>query len=262
MDSKTRRATIAERLRVDGEASIVDLAELFGTSAMTIRRDLEVLEGEGLARRARGGAISVQSRSFEPPILQRAAHEAEAKRRIGIAAAELVRENETVVLDVGTTVQEMARALREDLVLTAITSSLLIATELATKPRVRTIVTGGVVRHGEMSLVGPRARATFDDLNCDAVFLGVAGLSDARGLTEYNLDDADVKRAAMTAARRKIVLADASKLGRVALVTFAPASDVDLLVTDAPADHDVVRRLRDLDVEVLHVLPSEKEMPL
>jgi DeoR/GlpR family transcriptional regulator of sugar metabolism len=170
MDSKTRRATIAERLRVDGEASIIDLAELFGTSAMTIRRDLEILEGDGLARRARGGAISVQSRSFEPPILQRAAHEAEAKRRIGIAAAELVRENETVVLDVGTTVQEMAKALREDLVLTAITSSLLIATELATKPRVRTIVTGGVVRHGEMSLVGPRARASFDDLNCDAVF--------------------------------------------------------------------------------------------
>ena len=155
----------------------------------------------------------------------------------------------------------MAKALREDLVLTAITSSLLIATELATKPRVRTLVTGGVVRHGEMSLVGPRARASFDDLNCDAVFLGVAGLSDARGLTEYNLDDADVKRAAVASSRRTIVLADASKLGRVALVTFARASEIDLLVTDAPADHDIVRRLRDLDVEVLHVQPSEKEMP-
>ena len=261
MDSKTRRSTIDERLRADGEASIVDLASYFGTSEMTIRRDLEVLELEGLARRIRGGAISVQSRSFEPPILQRAAQGAEAKRRIGIAAAGLVRENETVVLDVGTTVHEMAKALRGDLVITAITSSLLIATELATKPRVRTIVTGGVVRHGEMSLVGLRARASFDDLNCDAVFLGVAGLSDVRGLTEYNLDDADVKRSAMASARRKVVLADASKLGQVALVTFARARDVDLLVTDASSDHEVVRRLVDLDVEVLHVEPSAKETP-
>jgi len=259
MDSKTRRATIAERLRVEGEASIVELATLFGTSEMTIRRDLDFLEVEGLARRARGGAISVQSRSFEPPILQRASHQADAKRRIGAAAAALLRENETVVIDVGTTTHEMAKAIPNDLAITAMTSSLVIATELTTKPLVKTIVTGGLVRHGELSMIGSRAQGSFTDLNCDTVFLGVAGISDREGLTEYNLDDADVKRSALASGRRVVVLADASKLGRVALVTIAPISVADLLITNASPDNEVVRRIREHDVEVLHVEPFQEE---
>ncbi|MHB8826627.1 MAG: DeoR/GlpR family DNA-binding transcription regulator [Acidimicrobiales bacterium] len=259
MDSKTRRGIIAERLRREGEASIAELAVHFGTSEMTIRRDLDLLEMEGFARGARGGAISVQSRSFEPPVLQRAAHQAEAKRRIGAAAAAMLRENETIVLDVGTTTHEMAKAIPETLSVTAITSSLLIATELASKPLVRTIVTGGVVRHGEMSLVGLRAINSFADLHCDAVFLGVAGVSEDAGLTEYNLDDADVKRAALASGRRKIVLADASKIGRVALVTIEPVSAIDVLITNASPDNEVIRRLRDQDVEVIHVEPFAEE---
>jgi DeoR/GlpR family transcriptional regulator of sugar metabolism len=259
VDSKTRRSIIAERLRTQGEASISELASYFGTSEMTIRRDLDQLEVEGLARRARGGAISVQSRSFEPPILQRADQSSAAKRAIGAAAAAMLRENETVFLDVGTTTHEMAKSISPDLPITAITSSLLIAMELATKPAVKTIVTGGVIRQGEMSLIGPRAQTSFADLNFDAVFMGVAGVSDTKGLTEYNLDDADVKRTAMVAGRRVIVLADESKVGRVALVTFAPIHSVDVLVTDAPASHPGIRRIREQDVDVLHVTSHEKE---
>lgn len=260
MDSKTRRANIAERLREEGEASIVALAQLFGTSEMTIRRDLDQLEAEGLARRARGGAISVQSRSFEPPILQRASHMSEAKRAIGIAAARLLRENETVFLDVGTTTHAMAKAIPDDLPITAITSSLLIAMELSTKPAVRTIVTGGVIRQGELSLIGARAQHAFDDLNCDAVFIGVAGVSAEKGLCEYNLDDADVKRAALNSGRRVVVLADETKVGRVALVTFAPIESVDLLITNASVGHPGVRAIRERDVEIHHVaLEKEKE---
>jgi DeoR/GlpR family transcriptional regulator of sugar metabolism len=259
MDSKTRRATIADRLRVEGEASIVELAAHFGTSEMTIRRDLDFLEVEGLARRARGGAISVQSRSFEPPILQRAAHMADAKRRIGAAAASLLRENETIVIDVGTTTHEMAKAIPDGLAITAITNSLLIGTELATKPSVKSIVTGGVVRHVELSLIGARAQSAFLDLNCDTVFVGVAGISDTKGLSEYNIDDADVKRAALASGRRIVVLADASKIGRVAFITFAPIGVVDLLVTNASPDNPVIRRIKDHDVEVLHVEPFEEE---
>jgi DeoR/GlpR family transcriptional regulator of sugar metabolism len=259
MDSKTRRATIAERLRVEGEASIVELAAQFGTSEMTIRRDLDFLEVEGLARRARGGAISVQSRSFEPPILQRAAHSADAKRRIGAAAAALLRENETIIIDVGTTTHEMAKAIPEGLGITAITNSLVVGTELATKTSVKTILTGGVVRHGELSLIGPRAQSAYTDLNCDTVFVGVAGISDVSGLSEYNLDDADVKRSALAAGRRIVVLADASKIGRVAFVTFAAIGAVDLLITNASPTNRAIRRIKDHDVEVLHVEPFEEE---
>lgn len=260
MDTKTRRTTIAERLRLDGEVSISDLALTFATSEMTIRRDLDLLESKGLARRARGGAIAIQRRSFEPPILQRSTHHAEAKRRIGAAAAALLRENETVVLDVGTTVQEMAMSIAPDLSITVITSGLLIATELSTKPHVKTIVTGGVVRHGELSLVGARAEASFDDLNCDTVFLGVAGVSDTKGISEYNLDDAKVKQAAMVSGRRVVVLADASKIGHVAFVTIAPIRTVDLLITNAAPENPIIRALKKQGVEVLHVEPFEKEL--
>lgn len=259
MNSRDRRTTIAERLKVNREASIAELALAFGTSEMTIRRDLELLEVEGLARRVRGGAISTQSRSYEPPILQRGAFRADAKKRIGAVAAGLLRCDETVILDVGTTTLEMARAIGPDLSLTVITSSLLNASELDRKPKVRTIVTGGVLRSGEMSLVGSRAESSYRDLNCDTLFLGVAGVSVEKGLSEYNMDDAMVKQSAIVAARRVVVLADASKIGHVAFVSVAALKVVDLIVTDASPDGDVIRAIKDQGVEVLHVEPYTKE---
>jgi DeoR/GlpR family transcriptional regulator of sugar metabolism len=259
VSSKDRRAIIAERLKAEGEASIADLAQRFGTSEMTIRRDLELLEIEGLARRIRGGAISTQSRSYEPPILQRSTYRADAKRRIGAAAAALLKDDETVVLDVGTTTLEMAKAIDSQCAVTVITGSLLIATALDGKQNIRTIVTGGVLRRGEMSLVGSRAEASFADLNCDTVFLGVAGVSYLKGLTEYNLDDAMVKQAALVTGRRVVVLADATKIGRVAFVSVCPLTSVDLLITDASPDGPTIRSIKELGVEVLHVEPFTKE---
>jgi DeoR/GlpR family transcriptional regulator of sugar metabolism len=259
MDSKTRRSLIAQRLSDDGEASITSLAESFGTSEMTIRRDLDFLELEGLARRIRGGAISVQSRSFEPPILQRAASMSDAKRRIGLAAVALLRDNETIILDGGSTTHEMAKAIPDTLSITVITSSLLIATELSTKPLVRTIVTGGTVRYGEMSLIGPRAQDSFADLNCDAYFIGVAGVSDQTGISEYNLDDAYVKKAALSAARRKIVLADASKINQVAFITIADIEDIDVLITNGAPSNETLHRINQCGVEILHVEPFAEE---
>jgi DeoR family transcriptional regulator of aga operon len=261
MNSRDRRLTIAERLKVNREASIAELAFAFGTSEMTIRRDLELLEVEGLARRIRGGAISTQGRSYEPPILQRGAFRSDAKKRIGAIAAGLLHPDETVILDVGTTTLEMAKAISPDLSLSVITSSLLIASELDRKPKVRTIVTGGVLRSGEMSLVGSRAEASYRDLNCDTLFLGVAGVDIDKGLSEYNMDDAMVKQSALSAARRVVVLADASKIGHVAFVSVAALNVVDLLVTDASPDGDIIRDIKDHGVEVLHVEPYKKESP-
>jgi DeoR/GlpR family transcriptional regulator of sugar metabolism len=252
VNATERRGDIAERLRVEGEASVATLAGLYGTSEMTIRRDLDLLEGEGLVRRARGGAIFLHRRALEPPIHQRAAQHATAKARIGAAAAALVQPGETVILDIGTTTAAMAKALRPDLAVTVVTNSLLIANELAEKPAVRTIVTGGTVRHGELALVGPRAERAFAEYHCDVLYLGVAAVA-AVGLTEFNEDDASVKRAAIAAARRVVVLADASKLGAVTFANVAPLSAVGLLITDAGDDHEVVAAVRDHGVEVLCV---------
>jgi len=259
MSADLRRASILERLNLAGHATITELADEFGLSEMTIRRDLETLEFEGHARRIRGGAIASQSRSYEPPIILRASFEQQAKVRIGRAAAELLADGETAIIDVGTTTLEMARSIDAKLQLTLITSSILIAEELSAKPNIRTIITGGILRIGEMSLVGARAESSFSDLNCDTVFLGVAGISSSKGLTEYNLDDTRVKQEAIKAASRVVVLADATKIGKVAFANVAPIDVVDILITNASPDNKVVTHMRDSGIEIIHVEPIRNE---
>ena len=259
MRSNLRRQAILDRLKSTGESAIADLAHEFGLSEMTIRRDLETLEFEGFIRRVRGGAIPSQSRSYEPPLNTRTASEHEAKVRIGRAAAELLTNNETAIIDIGTTTLEMARAIDAKLQLTIITSSILIASELSAKPNIRTIVTGGILRKEELSLIGARAESSFLDLNCDTVFLGVAGISASKGLTEYNLDDTRVKQEAIKAASRVVVLADATKMGKVAFANVAQIQIVDILITNASPNNKIISQIKDAGIEIIHVEPIQNE---
>jgi DeoR/GlpR family transcriptional regulator of sugar metabolism len=239
-----------ELLQERGEVTVGELSEGAEVSEMTIRRDLEALERAGALRRVHGGAISAVSRSYEPPFALRAGREPEAKQRIGRLAATLLSQGDTATIDVGSTALELARALRDAERLTVLTPSLRVANELADNAQIRLIVTGGAARPGELSLVGDVAERTFEDLHADVVFLGVGGV-DKIGLTEFNLDDTRVKRAALRSARRCVVLADATKLGRVAFARVCPLERVDVLVTDSGADDVALQPIRDAGVEVL-----------
>jgi DeoR/GlpR family transcriptional regulator of sugar metabolism len=257
--SSARREKVAAIVATSGEATFAQLADRFDVSEMTIRRDLETLELEGLVRRVRGGAIPVVGRSHEPPISERGQTNMHAKQAIGKAAATLLQDGETVIVDIGTTTLECARALSGFRRLTIVTASLLVAQELSNAPGIRTLLAGGVMRPGEMSLIGHRAEDSFADLNCDTIFLGVGGVDTERGLTEYNLDDARVKQAALRAARRCVLLADGSKFGRITFATIAPLSRVDVLVTDASPDHPLIVQAVDAGVEVVHVPTNPQE---
>jgi DeoR/GlpR family transcriptional regulator of sugar metabolism len=251
-----RRDALQRRLTAHGECGFAELAEDFGVSEMTIRRDLEMLEAEGLVRRVRGGAISVVSRAYEPPFAIRATTASDAKEAIGTAAALLVNDGDTVIVDVGTTTMALARALHGKHGVTVVTASLPIAVELGSDPDIRVVVTGGQVRSGELSLTGGMAEDAFGVLNCDLAFIGIGGICASPGLTEYNPDDARVKKAAIGAARRVIVLADVSKLGRVAFSTVAPLSSVDVLVTDAAAEHPVAQEIAAAGVSIVAAKPA------
>ena len=251
MTGSARRRKIDERVRSHGEVSVLELAELYEVSEMTIRRDLEALEAEGLLRRVRGGAISTISRSYEPPVSRRVEKNFDAKFLIAKKAVELLANGETAVIDVGTTTLEFAKALNASRGNTIVTPSLVVASELAKNPNMKVIVTGGIVRHGEMSLIGPIAEDLFKDINADVMFLGIGGLDIARGLTEYSLEDARVKQLAIQASRRIVVLADASKLGNVALSRVAPLNIIDTLVTDADPKCREVLALLELGTTVL-----------
>jgi DeoR/GlpR family transcriptional regulator of sugar metabolism len=246
-----RRQEIQRRLTASGEVTITALAADLEVSEMTIRRDLEVLENQGQLRRVRGGAISVVSRSYEPPFAARQLVEQAAKQAIGAAAARLVDDGETVIIDVGTTALEFARNLKGRRGITVVTHSLPVAMELGNESDIRVLVTGGMVRSGEFGLSGGVPEATFADVNCDVVFLGVAGIQVQRGLTEYNPADALVKKAALRAARRSVILADRSKLDKVTFHNVAPLASVDILVTDACADEPYLEAIRSAGVEVI-----------
>jgi DeoR/GlpR family transcriptional regulator of sugar metabolism len=258
MSTRERRSEIRAFLAEQGEVAIAELAAQFAVSEMTIRRDLETLEDQGVARRVRGGAISTVSRSYEPPFATRAMEARTAKQRIAEAAAQCVEYGETAILDVGSTTLELARHLRGRGGLTIVTPSLPAALELANEPNMRVIVTGGIIRPGELSLIGDLSERTFAELNCDVLFLGVGGIHPEKGLTEYNLDDTRVKRAAMRAASRKVALADRSKLGRVCLASIAGLSEIDVLITDAAPDHPLLGVARDAGVEVVSVPEPEE----
>ena len=204
---------------------------------MTIRRDLEVLAGQGVLERYRGGARSLLLRGEEPPFALRAHEGVEAKRRIAAEAAALLADGESVVLDSGTTCLEVARAL-EHRRLTVTPLSLHAVNALTAAPRLTLLVPGGRARPGELALIGPLTQASLAALRFDTAVIGCCGLTAADGLTAHDLDDAAVKRAAIASARRVIAVTEAGKLSRTALAFVAPVTALDAVITDDSASEE------------------------
>lgn len=251
MLSEKRRQLILEIIAREGSVSVADLCNRFNVSEMTVRRDLRLLGDRGLLLRVHGGAVSGRGRSFEPPFMLRATERQAEKERIGKCAATLIKDGDSIALDVGTTTLEIARHLRDRTDLTVITPSLPIVNLLASQPRIRVIITGGILRHGEQSLVGEVAVRTVKDFYVDKAFVGISGITSKEGLTEYNLEDAQVKKALIHFAKERIVVADASKFGQVAFAAVAPLNEIDKIVTDEPPNARLSAVLREMDIELI-----------
>ncbi|QEM46401.1 DeoR/GlpR transcriptional regulator [Mycolicibacterium grossiae] len=254
LDAKARRDRIAHRVRAAREVGFAELAAEFDVSEMTIRRDVEALETRGVVRRIVGGAIALQGKDAEPSFATRVADAAEEKRHIADAVADLIGPSETLILDSGSTALAVARSLKgRELALTVVTPSLLAALELVDEPDTTVVLTGGQLRPGELSLIGPSAEDALAGYNCDTFVMGVAGVDAERGVSDYHQAESGVKRAASRRADRVIVAADESKLGRVTFVNIAALADVDVIVTDAPADHPALAAARTHGVDVVTV---------
>lgn len=252
MDSADRRRDIVARLQREGRVAVADLAAELDASEVTIRRDLDVLADAGVLVRVRGGAISQLKRGEELPFSMRDVESTEAKSRIAQAAAALVRDGEAVVVDSGTTGLAVARALAGRR-LTVMPLSLQAATVLSGEASISLMLPGGSARFGEGSLVGPLAEANLASLRFDTVVLTCCGLSAANGVTAHDLQDAAVKRAAVRAATRTVLVAESAKFARTALAVVCGLDQVDVLVTDADAPDDAVSAARGMGIEVLCV---------
>ncbi|GGP84677.1 DeoR/GlpR family DNA-binding transcription regulator [Saccharothrix coeruleofusca] len=243
-----RHEVILQRLRQGERVAVGTLAEIVGCSEMTVRRDLDVLEREGLLRRVRGAAVSTLT-GEETPFAARAKQRLEVKRRIGAAVAGLLDDGETVVLDGGSTVLEVARRL-VDRRLTVLPLSLHVADALRTANQVRMVLPGGDVRPGELAFVGPLTEHAFDVMRFDTAVLGACGFSARTGLSAHDLGEGAVKSAAVDASARVVVAIDSTKFGRTAFSRVGPVERVDVVVTDEAAPEEEVARLRDAGVEV------------
>jgi DeoR/GlpR family transcriptional regulator of sugar metabolism len=251
IELSTRQLLILEELRQAGRVEVSALARKYDVAEMTIRRDLAGLERVGSVRRFHGGAHLGPGRAMELPYALRVTERLAEKRRIAAAAIEEFSEGQAVYLDVGSTALEIAKRLAEQedgVGLTVITASLRVLGALADTPRVRLISLGGEVRPEEQSLIGPLAEAVLDRLWIDVCVLGVAGVEHRAGLTEYNLADAEVKRAVIERSERVVVSADHSKIGRTSFALVARADTADLVITDSGADPTELDRLRDMGV--------------
>jgi DeoR family transcriptional regulator, aga operon transcriptional repressor len=252
MRQTDRLVTILERLAENGGVGVTDLARELATSPATVRRDLRLLEQQRLLSRTHGGAVA-HGVLYELPLRYRGARHGEEKLRIASAAAERVQEGMAVGLTGGTTTTEVARALSEMRRLTIVTNSLSIAAELAVRPNLKLVVTGGVARPESYELIGPLAEATLSGVNLDLAIVGVDGISAAAGLTTHHETEASTNRALIARADRRIVVADSSKIGRAAFARIVGVDTVEELITDVKADADELARLGEAGVAVTTV---------
>jgi len=249
-----RRAQIAQWVNAEGWAHVPELARHFGVSEVSIRRDFEELEEQGFLKRVHGGALPIASHPQGDIYSQRAAGHIEEKQRIARAAAALIQPNDSVILDSGSTVAEVARHMPAEAPpgqhLRIITGSIPVVEALTPYPEMQLLVLGGIYLHQYRTVAGPQTLASLGGLHADKMFMGSDGLTFESGTTTANVLEAEVTRVMAHAADKVIVVADSSKIGQTGFATVMPLQDIDILITDNGAPADFVAELRRLRVDI------------
>jgi len=246
-----RQKQILSWLIRQGRLSVTEIVHQFSISEATVRRDLESLASQGKAQRVHGGVIAIEQAPPELPILERANEQPDDKARIGLSTANLIRDKETVFLGSGTTVLEVARNLRNRKNLTAITNSLPVLNMLAGLNGITVISLGGMLRESEMSFIGHITEQALTEIRTDKVIMGTRCLSLEHGLTNDYLQETLTDRAILKIGREVIIVADHTKVNRVATALLAPLDVMDTFVTDAKADRKFLQALKKQGTNVI-----------
>ncbi len=240
-----RAQEILQELLRTGKVTVDDLAQRLKVSAATIRRDLAELEGRGLLRRNHGGAVSIEPALYEPfrnvsSFQEQEQQRTSEKRRIGLAAAEIISDGETIAIGAGTTTTQVARSLRHRKGITVLPNAVNIAMELSHQEDIKILVTGGLMSGAWFALVGHAAIQSVGEFFVDKAFIGVDGIHAEHGLTTNYPDQATIHRAMLQQARQKIVVADHRKIGVVGTALIWQSSGIDLFITDKSADDESI----------------------
>jgi DeoR family transcriptional regulator, aga operon transcriptional repressor len=246
-----RQKQILSLLTRQQRLSVAEIVEQFAISEATARRDLESLASQGKAQRVHGGVIALEDAPPELPILQRESEQLDEKIRIARATAELVSDHETVFLGSGSTVLEVARHLRNRHNLTVITNSLPVLNTLVGIREITVISLGGMLRDSELSFIGHITEQALTEVRADKVIMGTRGVSLEHGLTNDYLQETLTDRAIMKIGRTVIIVADHTKVNRVATALLAPLDRVHTFVTDAKADKKFIQALKKNGIQVI-----------
>lgn len=245
MDIRERKEKILEILSREGQVKVSELSRLFGISSITVRSDLADLEEQGLLFRTHGGAINSYKSYCDMDLKQRLGTNQKAKQLISGAAAAMVQPHDTIMMNSGTTTLSVFRALSPQLKINIVTNSITIALEAGGNPNFNVVLLGGFINAKYQFVYGDDAISQLKHYHADKLFLSVDGITAQAGLTTYYDREAELARQMLSQSKKKIVVADASKIGRTAFVNIAAATSADYLITEScAADKDELALLK------------------
>ena len=255
---QVRLTKILTELQKSGSVSVEGLSTELEVSLVTIRRDLDALENQGILRRTHGGAVSIEPLFYEPFRNDRSFQAqvekfADEKRRIGRAAAALIAEGEVIALTPGTTTTEVIRGIPLNHKITVVTSTVNVAMELSKRKDLQVFVTGGHLRGDWFSLVGPSAAQSLSHVLVHTLFIGADGVDAKHGVSCFSPDESHLNSTMVKHAQRKIAVVDHSKFGVVAGWKICPTSELDILITDAGATDDMIAPFEKAQIQVMRV---------
>ncbi|MCO6451895.1 MAG: DeoR/GlpR transcriptional regulator [Caldilineales bacterium] len=248
-----RRRTILERVESQGRVAVGDLSEEFGVSEATIRADLNALSRDGLVVRTHGGAVQGGGRLYDLALATRRQRHVHEKSSIGIAAASLVAEGDSIFLDSSSTALAIAQQLKHRRSISVITNSLAVAQELLDVVGVSVIVVGGNLQRETLSMVGNESLALVEKYNIQKGFFGAHGIAIPEGLTDVSAEEAAFKIPVVQKCRQAIAVLDSTKWGKVGLASFAAIDDFDIVISNTGAPAASVERVRAAGTEVVLV---------
>jgi DeoR/GlpR family transcriptional regulator of sugar metabolism len=248
---RTRQEKILKAIQDNRQATVAELSQLFKVSEVTIRRDLRELANLGMLYRAHGGAVALSPSVPEPPVVKRMGQIDHCKLGIAQAAARLVFDGDSVFIGSGSTTAYVARQLVNKKNLTVTTNALTVATELASAEGITVVVTGGMMRPSELSLIGHITELSLREVRVDKIIMGIPAISLEQGLTNDYLPEVMTDRTIIEMAPELILVADHTKFGKVGSAFVAPLTRVTCLVTDSETDPEILDRVEDMGIRII-----------
>lgn len=245
-----RHQLILDKLNEQKYVTVIELCEELDVSAVTIRKDLNLLEEKGLLYRTHGGASLESPYIRDRHINEKEKIYVEEKKGIAQAAAKLIEENDTIIIASGTTLHAFAKHIQPKNKLSVITASLPVATELANFKDIEILQLGGYVRHSSVSVTGSMAETLLQQVSCDKLFIGADGVDLSYGLTTSNLPEADLNKKMMAASQKVVLLVDSSKFGKKSFAKICELEDIHEIITDKGIGPKMAQKLKEHGIKI------------